>query len=167
QRSGVSARFAVTATETVAASALRRAAMIGEDTPVARVGDLPSVVPSVRGKVEFEAAEEGRELEVLAHLLRKATAETFRARLTGTDLSAVIDRFSDGTTVETGELVAATALLTAFGPLPGLAKILERLGIHEETPALAAAGIEFALEGLHLTRRLGKEELPGRTVYGG
>jgi magnesium chelatase subunit I len=32
---------------------------------------------------------------------------------------------------------------------------------------LAAAGIEFALEGLHLTRKLGKEELPGRTVYGG
>ncbi|MDQ1702054.1 MAG: magnesium chelatase subunit [Frankiaceae bacterium] len=167
QRSGVSARFAVTATETVAASALRRAALIGEDQPVARVGDLPSVVPSVRGKVEFEAAEEGREFEVLAHLLRKATAETFRARLAGADLGALIDRFADGTTVETGELVPATALLTSIGPLPGLAKILDRLGIHEETPALAAAGIEFALEGLHLTRRLGKEELPGRTVYGG
>ncbi len=167
QRSGVSARFAVTATETVAASAMRRAAIIGEDQPVARVGDLPSVVPSVRGKVEFEAAEAGREYEVLAHLLRKATAETFRARLAGADLGGLIDRFSDGTTVETGELVAATALLTSIGPLPGLAKILDRLGIHEETPALAAAGIEFALEGLHLTRRLGKEELQGRTVYGG
>ncbi|MDQ1723551.1 MAG: magnesium chelatase subunit, partial [Frankiaceae bacterium] len=112
-------------------------------------------------------AEEGREFEVLAHLLRKATAETFRARLAGADLNALIDRFADGTTVETGELVAATALLSSIGPLPGLAKILDRLGIHEETPALAAAGIEFALEGLHLTRKLGKEELPGRTVYGG
>ncbi|MDP9428043.1 MAG: sigma 54-interacting transcriptional regulator, partial [Actinomycetota bacterium] len=74
QRSGVSARFAVAAAETVAASAVRRAAVTGEQSAVARVCDLPSVVPASRGKVEFEAAEEGRELEVLAHLLRRATA---------------------------------------------------------------------------------------------
>ncbi len=59
QRSGVSARFAVAAAETVAASAVRRAAVTGEQTAVARVCDLPAVVPASRGKVEFEAAEEG------------------------------------------------------------------------------------------------------------
>ncbi len=37
QRSGVSARFAVAAAETVAASAVRRAALTGEDVAVARV----------------------------------------------------------------------------------------------------------------------------------
>ena len=83
QRSGVSARFAIAAIETVAASAVRRAAVVGETEAVARVCDLPAVVPAARGKVEFEATEEGRELEVLAHLLRKATADTFRARLAG------------------------------------------------------------------------------------
>ena len=166
-RSGVSARFAVSAAETVAASAVRRAALTGEETPVARVCDLPSVVPVARGKVEFEANEEGRELEVLVHLLRRAVAETFRARLAGADLGGLLDHFTDEETVETGDLVPAGELLRRLGPVPGLAKILGRLGIEgADSPGLAASGVEFALEGLYLTRRLSKEELPGRTVYG-
>ena len=40
QRSGVSARFAIAAAETVAASARHRAAVLGEQEPVARVVDL-------------------------------------------------------------------------------------------------------------------------------
>jgi magnesium chelatase subunit I len=168
QRSGVSARFAVAATETVAASAVRRAAVTGEPEAVARVCDLPAIVPASRGKVEFEAAEEGRELEVLAHLLRKATADTFRARLAGLDLSGLQGRFSgNGATVETGDLVPAAALLQGLGPVPGLAALLSRLGVEEESPGLAASALEFALEGLHLNRRLAKDSVSGRTVYGG
>src|SRR5829696_4919527 len=56
-RSGVSARFPIAAAETVAASALRRAGLLGEapaDT-VARVGDAVSVTSTLRGKVEFES----------------------------------------------------------------------------------------------------------------
>jgi magnesium chelatase subunit I len=166
QRSGVSARLAVAGAETVAASAVRRAAVVGESVAVARVCDLPAVVPASRGKVEFEAAEEGRELEVLAHLLRKATAETFRAHLAGLDLSGLQSRFDDGATLETGDLVPAAQLLADLGPVPGLAALLGRLGIAEESPGLAAAALEFALEGLHLNRRLAKDELGGRTVYG-
>ena len=166
QRSGVSARFAVAAAETVAASAVRRAAVTGEPEAVARVCDLPSVVAAARGKVEFEAAEEGRELEVLAHLLRRATADAFRARLAGVDLTGLQGRFDEGVTVETGDLVPAADLLAALGTVPGLAAILARLGIEEESPGLAAAALEFALEGLHLNRRLAKDELGGRTVYG-
>ncbi|HEV7209222.1 MAG TPA: sigma 54-interacting transcriptional regulator [Mycobacteriales bacterium] len=166
-RSGVSARFAVAATETVAASAVRRAAITREPEAVARVSDLSSIVPSVRGKVEFDQLEEGREFELLTHLLRKATADTFRARLAGTDLSALQQRFGEGDTVETGDLVPAAVLLSRIGAVAGLAQILARLGVEEESPGLAAAALEFALEGLHLQRRLAKEELPGRTVYGG
>ncbi|MCY7365741.1 MAG: sigma 54-interacting transcriptional regulator [Frankiaceae bacterium] len=167
QRSGVSARFAVAAAETVAASAVRRAAVTGEAQAVARVCDLPAVVPAARGKVEFESAEEGRELEVLAHLLRKATADVFRARLAGVDLSGLQGRFDEGATVETGDLVPAADLLAGLGPVPGLAAILSRLGIEQESPGLAAAALELALEGLHLNRRLAKDEVAGRTVYGG
>jgi magnesium chelatase subunit I len=80
QRSGVSARFAVAGAETVSAAAVRRAAVLGEADPVARPVDLESVVEVLRGKVEFESGEEGRELEVLEHLLRRAPAETVRVR---------------------------------------------------------------------------------------
>jgi magnesium chelatase subunit I len=167
QRSGVSARFAVAAAETVAASAVRRAAITGEGQPVARVCDLPSVVEASRGKVEFEAAEEGRELEVLHHLLRRATADAFRALLAGTDLTGLQGRFAEGATVETGDLVPASELLGRLGTVPGLGALLGRLGVEEESPGLAAAALEFALEGLHLNRRLAKDEVAGRTVYGG
>ena len=168
QRSGVSARFAVAATETVAASAVRRAAVTGEKPAVARVCDLPSVVPASRGKVEFESAEEGRELEVLAHLLRKATADAFRARLAGLDLSGLQGRFAEGATVETGDLVPAADLLRAARPGARASRpLLQRLGVEAESPGLAAAALEFALEGLHLNRRLAKDAVGGRTVYGG
>jgi magnesium chelatase subunit I len=167
-RSGVSARFAIAAAETVAASAVRRAALTGEETPVARVVDLPAVVPVSLGKVEFDQLEEGRELELLKHLLRRAVADTWRARLAGTDLSGLLGRFEEGGTVETGDLVAAPELLRRVGTVPGLAQLLRRLGDgHAETPGLAAAALEFAMEGLHLAKRLAKEELPGRAVYGG
>ncbi len=167
QRSGVSARFAVAAAETVAASAVRRSALTGEEPAVARVADLPSVVPAVQGKVEFEASEEGRESEVLEHLLRRSVADTFRARLGGVDLNTLVNRFEDGIVVETGELVPAAELLDSIGPIEGLAKLLSAAGIDDvDTPGLAAAGVEFALEGLYLLRRLSKESVDDRVLYG-
>jgi magnesium chelatase subunit I len=167
-RSGVSARFAVAAVETVAASALRRSAITGETPAVARVCDLPAIVPTLRGKVEFEVSEEGRELEVLAHLLRRGVAETFRARLGGADLSGLVERFEEGATVESGDLVTAAQLLERIGPLEGLGALVGRLGETDaETPGVVAAAVELALEGLYLNRRISKDEVPGRTVYGG
>ncbi|WP_329007481.1 magnesium chelatase [Micromonospora rifamycinica] len=193
-RSGVSARFAIAAAETVAAAALRRAGLLAgpagsraeppapagsasaagdgtvrEESPVARVGDAVSVTSTLRGKVEFESGEEGRETEILGHLLRTATAEAFRSRLAGLDLSGFTALVAEGAVIETGELVSSAALLRQVGTVPGLAKALDRLGLGDApTPEQAAAGVEFVLEGLHLTRRLGKDVTEsGRTVYGG
>ncbi|MFC4058421.1 sigma 54-interacting transcriptional regulator [Planomonospora corallina] len=164
-RSGVSARFSIAAAETAAASALRRAALTGEEHAVARVADLPGIVHTLRGKVEFEVSEEGRETEVLAHLLRRAVAETFRGTLGGADLSALLNRFSEGAQVESGPLVPAAELLRRIGPVDGLARIMSRLGIGDESPGHAAAALEFTLEGLYLLRRLSKDEVDGATVY--
>jgi magnesium chelatase subunit I len=165
-RSGVSARFAIAAAEAVAASAVRRAAISGEDQPVARVCDLPATISTLRGKVEFEVSEEGREQEVLDHLLRRATAETFRATLGNADLSGLLTRFGEGGAVETGDLLAATDLLRRIGEVQGLAKIMERLHMDGgESFGEAAAALEFAMEGLYLMRRLSKDALDGGAVY--
>ncbi|MDQ3456461.1 MAG: magnesium chelatase [Actinomycetota bacterium] len=172
QRSGVSARFAIAALETVAASAVRRAAITGEPRAAARVCDLPAVVAASRGKVEFADAgsdsDVERELEILAHLLRRAVNETFRARLSGLDLSGLQEHFAGGEIVESGDLVPAAQLLAQVGAVPRLAEMLGRLGVPEgeESPEQAAAAVEFALEGLHLTRRLAKDSQGGRTIYG-
>jgi magnesium chelatase subunit I len=165
-RSGVSARFAIAAAEAVAASAVRRAAISGEDEPVARVCDLPAVISTLRGKVEFEVSEEGREQEVLDHLLRRATSDTFRSALGNADFSGLLARFSEGGVVETGDLVPAADLLRRIGEVPGLAKIMERLQMTGgESFGQAAAALEFALEGLYLLRRLSKESVDGGSVY--
>ncbi len=170
-RSGVSARFAVAAAESLAAAALRRGAITGEDGAVARVGDLPAVVPTLRGKVEFEVSEEGREEEILIHLQRRAVAETFRSHLGGVDLNALITRIDEGGTIEVGDLVTSEQLLAQIGPIDGLGRIVTALegDAAAESPGLVAACLETALEGLYLTRRISKDEVPGggRAVYGG
>jgi magnesium chelatase subunit I len=167
-RSGVSARFAIAAAESAAASAVRRSALAGAtETPVARVCDLPAVVSTLRGKVEFEVSEEGREEEVLGAMLRRAIADTFRSRLGSVDLSGLLAKFEDGGTVESGELVPATDLLHRVGDVPGLARIMARLGMEGgESFGHAAAAVEFTLEGLYLMRRLSKDTDGGTSVYG-
>jgi magnesium chelatase subunit I len=171
-RSGVSARFAIAAAESAAASAVRRSALAGRpiagppEPPVARICDLPVVVSTLRGKVEFEVSEEGREEEVLGALLRRAIADTFRSRLGSVDLSGLLAKFDEGATVESGELVPAADLLQRIGDVPGLAKIISRLGMDGgESFGHAAAALEFALEGLYLMRRLSKDSADGTSVY--
>jgi magnesium chelatase subunit I len=168
QRSGVSARFAIAAAEGAAASALRRAARTRDhETAVARICDLAVVMPTLLGKIEFEMGEEGRERAILEHLLRLATAATFRDRLSGLDLSGFTQVFAQGGVVETGDLVPASDLLTQLGAVPGLFKVLNRLGYDDAADrGQVAAAAEFALEGLHLTRRIEKETVNGRTIYG-
>ncbi|HEV2372047.1 MAG TPA: sigma 54-interacting transcriptional regulator, partial [Streptosporangiaceae bacterium] len=165
-RSGVSARFAIAAAEAASASAARRAALVGEAQPVARISDLPPVVATLRGKVEFEVSEEGREEEVLEHLLRRATHDTFRARLGSVDLGGLLAVFEQGGTVTSGDLVPASAILASVGEVPGLAKIMGHLGMDgSESLGHAAAAVEFALEGLYLMRRLSKDAVDGQAVY--
>jgi magnesium chelatase subunit I len=172
-RSGVSARFAIAAAESAAASAIRRSALAGPvvtgtgpEPPVARICDLPAVVSTLRGKVEFEVSEEGREEEVLGAMLRRAIADTFRSRLGSVDMSGLLAKFEEGGTVETGELVPAADLLQRIGDVPGLAKIMSRLGMDGgESFGQAAAALEFALEGLYLMRRLSKDSTDGTSVY--
>jgi magnesium chelatase subunit I len=170
-RSGVSARFAIAAAESAAASAVRRAALSGDlasgaEAPVARICDLPPVVSTLRGKVEFEVSEEGREDDLLAALLRRATADTFRAHLGNIDLTGLLTKFEEGGTVEAGELVPAAELLRRIGDVPGLAKIMERLGMDGgESFGHAAAALEFTLEGLYLMRRLSKDTSGDGSVY--
>jgi magnesium chelatase subunit I len=167
QRAGVSARFAIAAAEGVAASALRRAARTGDEPAVARVCDLPTVLPTLLGKLEFEMGEEGREAEVVHHLLRVAVAETFRERLGGLDLSGFATVFAEGATVETGDLVPARELLGQLGTIAGLSKVLDRLDLSDDAdPGHVGSAVELVLEGMHLTRRIDKQQVEGRTVYG-
>ncbi|MGZ8580750.1 MAG: sigma 54-interacting transcriptional regulator [Actinomycetota bacterium] len=156
-RSGISVRYSIGNLETLQAAAVRRAARAGEPEAVPRVVDLPAVLMSSEGRVEFDTIEEGRETDILLRAMRTAELEVFRRRLSGYDFAPLLERFDEGLAVDTGELTPASDLLDAIGDLPGLAKLLERLGVEEESPGVAASALEFALEGLYLSRRLNKD----------
>ena len=163
QRSGVSARFAIAAAETVAASARHRGALLGEDEPVARVVDLGTVIDVLRGKLEFESGEEGREQAILEHLLRRATADTAQRALGGIDVGPLVTAVEDAT-VTTGEQVAASVVLAALPALPVIDAIAARLGARTEGER--AAALELALEALYLAKKIDKTAGDGETVYG-
>ena len=164
QRSGVSARFAIAAAETVAASARHRGAILGEQDPVARVVDLGTVIDVLRGKLEFESGEEGREQAVMEHLLRRATAETASRALGGIDVGPLVAAVEAGSPVTTGERVSAKDVLAALPELPVLEEIAERLNAKSE--GQRAAAVELVLEGLYLAKRIDKQSDEGETVYG-
>jgi magnesium chelatase subunit I len=167
QRSGVSARFSIAGAETIAAAALHRAVSQGEPEAVARVVDLETAVDVLGGKVEFETGEEGRERQILEHLLRTATAETVRHRLAGVDLALLVAAFEDGATVVTGPQVTALDFLAGL-PVLGESdlydQVMDRLGAGNDGER--AAAIELALEGLFLARKVSKDADGSETVYG-
>ncbi|EFD72615.1 LOW QUALITY PROTEIN: magnesium chelatase, partial [Mycobacterium tuberculosis GM 1503] len=132
QRSGVSARFAIAAAETVAAAAQHRGAVLGETDPVARVVDLGTVIDVLRGKLEFESGEEGREQAVLEHLLRRATADTASRVLGGIDVGSLVTAVEGGSAVTTGERVSAKDVLAAVPGLPVVDRIARKLGAESE-----------------------------------
>jgi magnesium chelatase subunit I len=168
QRSGVSVRFSIGNLESLAAAAVRRAALSGEPEAVPRPCDLPSVLAGSVGRIELETVEEGREEEILGRALAGAVLRVFRRRLSGFDFAPLLVRFDGGFSAGTSDLTTAGEFLDQFGELPGLARLLGRLGIEEESPGSAAAAVEFALEGLHLSRRLNKDagERAGEYRYG-
>jgi magnesium chelatase subunit I len=164
QRSGVSARFAIAAAETVAAAARHRSAVLGEQDPVARVCDLATVIDVLRGKLEFESGEEGREQAVLEHLLRRATADTAQRLLGGIDVGPLVTAIESGSAVTTGERVSARAVLDAVPEVPAIAQVQQRLDAHSD--GQRAAAVELALEALYLAKRIDKVSGEGETVYG-
>ena len=167
QRSGVSARFAIAGAETIAASALHRATRQGEEQAVARVVDLETAVDVLGGKIEFETGEEGRELEVLTHLLRTATAEAVRGHFRGIDFALLVDRIEAGQMVTTGEQVTARDFLMGL-PVLGESDLYDQVcdRLDARNDGERAGAIELALEGLYLARKISKESGGGETVYG-
>jgi magnesium chelatase subunit I len=165
QRSGVSARFAIAGAETIAAAARHRATLRGEDEAVARVVDLESAIDVLGGKIEFEAGEEGRERDILDHLLRMATAETVRELYRGIDLGPLVEALDGSVTVTTGEQITAQEFFDTLPRLNGTYDALaERFGA--TTTGQRASAVELALEGLYLARRISKDSGDGETLYG-
>jgi magnesium chelatase subunit I len=156
QHSGVSVRYSIGNLETLMASAVRRAVLSSEHVAVARPVDLWGLMETSMGRIEFDTMEEGREPRILLGGMKAAVAEVFRRRLGGFNFGPWVEQFDQGLEVTSSDTQPATEFLDQFGSIPGLTALLSKLDVAQESPAQAAAAIEFALEGLHLTRRVNK-----------
>ena len=165
QRSGVSVRLSVANYEALAANALRRALRSGESEAVARIDDLDALAATSIGKIEIEALEDGREGVVFENLLRQAVLATFRDLVDPSLTTPVVEAFEEGRVAHTGEGLPSSELAALAAEVPGLADAVAPLvGPTASQPAVASA-VEFVLEGLHLSRRLNKDEASSGSTY--
>jgi magnesium chelatase subunit I len=132
---------------------------------VPRIADLDALAASTLGKVEIESVDEGRDGQVVEHLLRAAVLTVFRERLPIERLRAVLDAFEGGQVVHTGDDLASVEEASLVEAVPALrAPVLELTG-GDESPAAIASAVEFVLEGLHLSKRLNKDSVGGKSTY--
>ena len=165
QRSGVSVRLTVSNLETLVANAMRRALIHGESEVVPRVTDLEALASSTAGKVEIESIEEGRDEQIVDHLLRAAVLTTFRSRLPIEDLRGVIEAFDGEVVVNAGEDVVSADYVQLLENVPALREPVALLTDGDNSPASVASAVEMILEGLHLSKRLNKEAIGARAQY--
>src|SRR5580704_9006391 len=164
QRSGVSVRLTVSNYETLTASAVRRALRLGESEAVPRVSDLEALASSTSGKVEIETIDEGRDGQVVERLLRQAVLTVFKNRVSMESVRDAVGAFDDGTVVHAGDDVPSATFIEVLAKIPTLRQSVSELA-GSESPAAVASATEFVLEGLHLSKRLNKDESGARATY--
>ena len=130
------------------------------------LSDLPAISPSSAGELEMETWEEGDDQSVLEKIVKTAVLNVFRRHFEAGQFSELVQRFDAGLTVEVSETQRSDRYGSLLRELPGVEKALKTLGM-EKRPAALASGVEFVLEGLHLSKRLNKTQLDGSSVYAG
>ena len=167
QRSGVSVRLTVANLETLVANATRRALIHGETDVVPRVSDLDALASSTAGKVEIESIEEGRDEQIVDHLLKSAVLTVFKERVPMDTARPIIDAFEGERIVQAGEDVPSADYVQLVADVPALRGPVAALTGGDESPAGVASAVELVLEGLHLSKRLNKESVHGKAQYRG
>ena len=166
QRSGVSVRASVANFEALMANALRRSISIGEQDVVPRISDLPFIMPSLQGKIEFEAMEDGQEDKIMENLFSAAIKSVFDRFVDVNDMEALSLHFTDGIHVTIGESVPAADYTSIIQRIEGLDEVVTKIA-NSSNPSVRASTAEFILEGLHINQLLNKDRVSGRTTYRG
>ncbi|MDP6607413.1 MAG: AAA family ATPase [Dehalococcoidia bacterium] len=163
QRSGVSVRASVADYESLLANALRRSIRLGETDVVPRISDLPFLLPALAGKVEFETVEEGRDEQVIDRLVQGAVVAVFNRRCNLSELEPIVEAFKAGLSIDTGEALPVKDYSTMLKDVEGLAEAVAEIA-PDASDAGKAAAVEFLLEGLHLNKRLNKDQVSGQVL---
>lgn len=171
QRSGVSVRLSVSNHEAVAANAVRRSLAAGESVAVPRIVDLPAMAATTSGKIEVESFEDGSESRIIEALVRSSIHTVFMDSVDPTLHGPIIEAFEQGVSVEVGPEVSPEGYVALLKEVPALQPAIDGLlegdEIDATEPAVIASAIEMVLEGLHLGKRLNKNEHGSTSHYRG
>jgi magnesium chelatase subunit I len=160
KRSGVSQRMPISVLESLVSNAERRALTHGETPVVARVIDLYAALPSMTGKFELEYEGELKGADLVAReIVRAAVSNVFDGHFPDANMRPVIDWFDLGGTLNLGDGVAATEVVSQARGVQGLIELAQGAGIAPDAadPFLASA-IDFVLEGLYSQKKIGRTD---------
>lgn len=164
QRSGVSVRVSVSNYENVKSNAVRRALRLKERFVAPRVSDLPAVIASTAGKIELDTVGDIKEERVVQKLINTAILNVFGQYFENREFDQLVAGFERGLSVQVGDDMSSMEYVNQLSKVGGLSKAIDKLN-GRGNPASIASSIEFILEGLHLNRRLNKDEVNGKTRY--
>ena len=168
QRSGVSVRVTVANYEALIAGAVRRTLLSDETEVIPRISDLSALIASTAGKIEVESLDDGREIEIIQYLIKQSILDTFKATADQTLCADILKAFTDGAVINAGDDIPSDTYLQWLRDIPAFAPVLESIGLTQDdlqNPSVVASGIEFILEGLHLSKLLNKEAMGDSGVY--
>ncbi len=168
QRSGVSVRVTVANYEALIAGAVRRTLLSNETEVIPRISDLSALIASTAGKIEVESLDDGREIEIIQYLIKQSILDTFKATADQTLCADILKAFTDGAVINAGDDIPSDTYLQWLKDIPAFTPVLESIGLTQDdlqNPSVVASGIEFILEGLHLSKLLNKEAMGDSGVY--
>src|SRR5450432_1833546 len=160
KRSGVSQRLPISATENVISNAERRAIRHGESVVVPRIGDIYAALPAITGKLELEYEGEMKGADYVGReLIRTAIAKTYDQYFSGVNMQEVIQWFDLGGEIRLPEGAPTAEILQSLRNIQGLMDKLTRVNVGpKDSPEAQVSAAEFALEGLHAHKRIGRNE---------
>ena len=164
QRSGVSVRVSISNYENVMSNAIKRSIRLNEHQAVPRISDLPALVASTSGKIELDTVGDAKEDRIIQKLVKNAIIKVFGDYFEVAEFEQLVAGFEKGLNVQASDSLPSMEYVHQLARVGGLKQAVGKLNGHG-TPASVASAVEFILEGLHLNRRLNKNESGGRARY--
>src|SRR5579883_260952 len=164
QRSGVSVRVSVSNYENVLSNASRRALRLKERSIAPRISDLSAIMASTCGKIELDAVGDVKEDRVVQKLINAAILSVFSNYFDPREFDQLLAGFERGLNVQVGDDMPSMDYVNQLSKVGGLSKDIDKVN-GRGSPASIASAIEFILEGLHLNRRLNKDDVRGKVHY--
>jgi magnesium chelatase subunit I len=154
--SGISVRMSIHNRENLISNAFRRAIRQGEAEVVPRISDLAHLASSMKGKIEWDFADETGEPEKINLLVKDAAGLVFKKYFPREPFAEFLKAFATGDGIEVSEADPSSACAARISDYPQLAEKAAELA-EGGSPALLASAAEFILEGLAVSGKIKKE----------